>query len=265
MDWQRERLLLGTALAGVVLAAAIATVLGAGMEMSALEMTRMGKAPGLSALGLGEAMAAMPGPRRTLPGAAAMLAMWWMMMLAMMLPSAAPMILQYSAIERIRTGGGVNARTPYVFAAGYALTWGAFSIAAVLLQWRLHEAQLLSPMMLSANRWLAAGLLFAAGFWQFSPLKSRCLSLCRSPAAFLVSHWRQGPLRMGLTHGAYCLGCCWALMLLLFYGGVMNLYWIAGLSALVLIEKLAPWGAWFARAAGIGLIAWGVAMAAAAV
>jgi len=258
---QTDRFILCVALASIALLAAFATVAGAGMNMTALEMTQMAGAPGVRALGLGDLMPAMRAPSWTPHYAAAMLAMWWIMMLAMMLPSATPMILQYTAIERLRDGPSISPVAPYVFAVGYGLVWGAFSLAAVLLQWRLGEAQLLTPMMLTHTRLLAAVLLVGAGLWQLSPQKSHCLNLCRSPATFLVRHWRQGPLRMGLAHGAFCLGCCWALMLLLFYGGVMNLYWIAGLSALVLMEKLAPAGPWLARAAGFGLIAWGAALA----
>ena len=253
--------MLGAALVSVSLVAALATFAGAGMGMSALDMTQMGRAPGVQALGLGNPMLAMPSPAWTPGYAAAMLTMWWIMMLAMMLPSASPMILQYAAIGRMRDGPPIGRASPYVFAAGYGLVWGTFSLLAVLLQWRLGEARLLSPMLLTGTRWLAAVFLVGAGVWQLSPMKMHCLTLCRSPAAFLVRHWRQGALRMGLTHGAYCLGCCWALMLLLFYGGIMNLYWIAGLSGLVLAEKLAPAGLRLARIVGLGLIVWGTAMA----
>ena len=261
----RERVVLGAALAGVSAVAALATLHGVGMSMSALEMTRMGGGPGLGGLGLGDAMPAMPNPSWTLGTAAAMLAMWWIMMLAMMLPSATPMILQYAALARLRDGRHGAASSPYAVAAGYGLAWGAFSALAVLLQWRLGEARLLSPMLLTSSRWLAAGLLIGAGLWQLSALKTHCLTLCRSPIDFLVRHRRQGPLRLGLTHGAYCLGCCWALMLLLFFGGVMNLWWIVGLSALVLLEKLSAAGPWLARAVGGGLVVWGTALALAVV
>lgn len=257
---RRDRFVLGAALAGVCVVAALATLQGVGMSMSALEMTRMGGGP---RLGLGDAMAGMPLQSWTPGTAVAMVAMWWIMMLAMMLPSATPMVLQYAAIARLSQGW--RATAPYAFAAGYGLTWGAFSLLAVLLQWQLDEARLLSPMLLTANRWLAAGLLVGAGLWQLSPLKTHCLTLCRAPIDFLIRHRRQGPLRMGLTHGAYCLGCCWALMLLLFFGGVMNLWWIIGLSVLVLVEKLTPAGPWLARAVGGGLIVWGAALALAVV
>lgn len=258
---RRDRGVLGAALAGIAVVAAWGTLSGVGMSMSALEMTRMGGTPGLGGLGLGDAMAAMPRQSWTPGHAAAMLAMWWIMMLAMMLPSAMPMVQQYAVFGRLGQRPHAAPAAPYVLAGGYGLAWGAFSLAAVLLQWRLDEARLLSPMLLTGTRWLAAALLIGAGVWQLSPLKGRCLALCRSPTAFLVRHWRQGPLRMGLTHGFYCLGCCWALMLLLFYGGVMNLWWIVGLSVLVLVEKLTPVGPWLAQLVGVGLIVWGAALA----
>jgi predicted metal-binding membrane protein len=119
-------------------------------------------------------------------------------------------------------------------------------------------------MMWSANRWLSAGLLIAAGIYQLTPLKRVCLSHCRSPVHYLSAHWRQGhfgALRMGITHGTYCLGCCWLLMALLFVGGAMNLLWIAGLSVVVLTEKLVPAGLWIGRALGLLLLAAGTYVA----
>jgi len=257
----RDRAVLLAALTAVIVISLLSTLSGAGMSMSAIDMTRMGRTPGVHALGLGSGMFTMPSPSWTLAYGFAVLAMWWTMMLAMMLPSATPMILQYAAISRLRRDRNSIRLSPYVFAIGYGLAWGSFSLAAVLLQWQLSEARLLSPMMLTATRWLAAALLIGAGIWQVSALKLHCLALCRSPIEFLVRHRHQGALRLGLTHGVYCLGCCWALMLLLFYGGVMNLYWIIGLSVLVLTEKLTAAGPWLARVTGAGLIAWGTAMA----
>jgi predicted metal-binding membrane protein len=255
-----DNILLMAALAGVAGVAALSTLAGLGTGMSAIDMTRMGGAPGWQALGVGVGMFTMPSPPWTPAYAAAMLAMWWLMMLAMMLPSAMPMMLQYAALAPLRGDRRASRLDPYTFALGYGLAWGGFSLAAVLLQWQLSEARLLSPMMLTATRWFAGTLLLGAGLWQLSPVKSQCLTLCRSPVAFLVPRRRQGPLQLGLTHGLYCLGCCWALMLLLFYGGVMNLYWIAGLAVIVLAEKLTPAGQWLAWFFGGGLIVWGVAL-----
>jgi predicted metal-binding membrane protein len=258
---RRDSLVIVTALASLTTVAALATVSGIGMSMSALEMTRMARAPGLSALGLGDPMPGMVSASWTGAYALAMLAMWWTMMLAMMLPSAVPMILQFTAIERLKENHG-QALSPYIFASGYIVAWGGFSLAAVALQWLLSEGHLLSPMLLTDSRWLAALLLVGAGVWQLSPLKARCLTVCQTPVPFLVRYWRQGPLRMGLLHGGYCIGCCWALMLLLFYGGVMNLYWVLGLAILVLVEKLLPVGDKIALLMGGALVIWGLALAA---
>jgi len=200
-------------------------------------------------------------PMTWTPGYAAIVFfMWWIMMVAMMLPSASPTILLYGRIgERQRELG-----RPFVpvgmFAAGYLIVWGAFSLVATALQWSLEASGLLTMMMASANAILSGIVLVAAGLWQLTPLKHACLRHCRTPLHFLTHRFRSGAagaLRMGAEHGLYCLGCCWFLMALLFYGGVMNLYWIAGLAIYVLIEKLAPAGEWIGRVAGIALTAWG--------
>ena len=150
-----------------------------------------------------------------------------------------------------------------VFALGYLLVWAAFSLVAVSVQGSLERSGLLTSMMASASVTLGAVLLLAAGIYQLTPLKYACLNHCRSPLFFISHHWRPGEwgaLRMGLEHGAFCTGCCWFLMALLFYGGIMNLFWIIGLALFVLIEKVAPAGHWVGRALGVGLIAWGGAL-----
>ena len=179
-----------------------------------------------------------------------MIVMWFVMMVAMMLPSAAPMIMIYARVWRqAERNGQIGRGSPpaAAFIAGYLLCWLGFSGLATLLQFALEKTGFVDGMwMWSRSRYLTAGLLIAAGLYQLSPLKQSCLSHCRSPAAYLAGKWRAGPggaFRLGLEHGAYCLGCCWVLMLLLFAGGVMNLVWIAGLTILVLLEKLAPFGA----------------------
>ncbi|WP_246088395.1 DUF2182 domain-containing protein [Phreatobacter stygius] len=187
-------------------------------------------------------------------------AMWAVMMAAMMLPSAAPMILFYGSIARRRRDKGDPVTATGVFASGYIAVWAAFSLAAVALQFALEQAALLSPMMETTSIAVAGSVLIAAGIYQWTPFKQACLRQCRSPLDFVMTHWREGTrgaLAMGIVHGSYCLGCCWMLMLLLFVGGVMNLLWIAGLAVFVMIEKLAPAGHWIGRAAGILLIAWG--------
>jgi predicted metal-binding membrane protein len=193
--------------------------------------------------------------------AASIFAMWALMMVAMMLPSALPTVLVYEAFERTRSGNAGAATA--LFAAGYLLVWTGFSTLATAAQWALEESGLLASadMRLSA-RSLAAALFVAAGAYQFAPLKQRCLDACRSPVAFLSAHWREGragAAAMGLHHGAFCLGCCWLLMLLLFAGGVMNLLWIVPVALFVLAEKCLPGGERTRKAGGALLIAWGAA------
>ena len=251
---RRDRLVVGAALLFVVLLAWIWLLLGAGMEMSALEMTRMAGMDGWL----------MQPAVWTTGYALLMLAMWWVMMLAMMLPSAAPTLLLFARINRQDKGRGPPLVPTAVFAAGYLLVWGGFGALAVALQWGLEQARLLSPMLETTDRWLGAAILVAAGVWQFTPLKARCLGQCRSPLGFFTTRWRPGrtgALRMGLEHGLFCLGCCWFLMALLFFGGVMNLVWIAGLALYVLLEKTLPLGHWLGRALGLALIVAGAAVA----
>jgi predicted metal-binding membrane protein len=184
--------------------------------------------------------------------------MWAVMMAAMMLPSATPLVLLYGQAARNRGDAAAAAARIYALASGYVLVWGAFSIGATVLQWLLARALILTPMMEPASRRAAAVVLLIAGIYQLTPLKRVCLSACRSPIAFLSSRWQpgaRGALRMGMAHGVYCLGCCWALMLLLFAGGVMNLAVIVALTAWVMVEKLAPFGRRSASFAGAALSA----------
>ncbi len=186
--------------------------------------------------------------------------MWWIMMVAMMLPSAAPMVLLFAAVNRKQRNAGSPYTPTGIFAFGYLAVWGFFSLLATAVQWGLERTELLSSMMVGTSVVLGALLLIAAGVWQLTPLKSACLKHCRSPIHFLSHHWRKGRLgafRMGVQHGGFCLGCCWFLMALLFYGGVMNLYWIVGLALFVLLEKVLPGGHRLGGVAGVGLIAWG--------
>lgn len=187
--------------------------------------------------------------------------MWTEMMVAMMLPSAAPMILTFAAVNRKRR----EQARPYVptahFTAGYLIIWTAFSAVAAVAQWYLHGKALLSPLMVSTSPALAGGLLVAAGLFQWTPLKNACLTHCRSPLSFLMTDWREGrwgAVAMGLKHGSYCTGCCWILMMLLFVAGVMNLFWIAVISVLVLAEKVAPNGLSVGKISGAALVLWGL-------
>ena len=189
--------------------------------------------------------------------------MWAEMMVAMMIPSAAPMILMFALVQRKRR----ELERPFVptgiFLLAYLLVWTGFSALAALAQWFLHGRALLSPTMVSTSPVLGGALLIAAGVFQWTPLKQACLAHCRSPVHFLVNGWREGKLGaliIGLKHGAYCMGCCWVLMALLFVAGVMNLWWVALITVLVSLEKVAPKGLAVGRAAGILLAAWGVWM-----
>lgn len=190
----------------------------------------------------------------------AALTMWMVMMVGMMLPSAAPTVLLFDALQT-HAGGGGHGKTA-AFAAGYVVAWSAFSLAATTVQWGVSVATLLSAMATGTSPVLAGSLLVAAGAYQLTPWKTACLRRCRSPAEFLVRHrrvGRLGPLLLGLHHGAYCIGCCWALMALLFAFGVVNLLWVAVLAIFVLVEKLTPGGVLLGRVGAIVMIGAGLA------
>lgn len=221
----------------------------------------------LSGAGMMEEMGDMLMPMSSgpwTPGhALIVLVMWAVMMAAMMLPSAAPMILLHATLARRRSERGEPVVASGAVAAGYLAVWAGFSGAATLLQYGLEQAALLSPMMQTTSRLLAGGVLVAAGLYQWTPLKQACLRHCRSPLDFVMTYWRpgaRGAFAMGLRHGAVCVGCCWLLMLLLFVGGVMSLAWIAGIALFVLVEKLSPAGHWLGRGAGVLLVVWGGAV-----
>jgi len=190
-----------------------------------------------------------------------MFVMWAVMMVAMMVPSAAPMLLLFANVNRKRRQESRPFVPTSVFLAGYLVVWSGFALAATLGNWGLHQASLLSSMMGgSSSGYLGGGLLLVAGVFQWSQLKYACLTHCRSPLSFLMSDWKdgtRGAFQMGLVHGKYCLGCCWILMALLFVLGVMNLVWIAALAAFVLAEKVIPAGEKVSKVTGLLLIAWG--------
>ena len=232
-----DRIVLWTALTGLTV-------------LSWLYLIRMPMAP--ADLGeFGECFLSVLPPRWT--DTSLIFMMWTVMMVAMMIPSAAPMMAMYSRIARSRQ---MPPLAGWVFISAYIVVWTAFSALATAAQIGLEHASLISPS-LSAGPFAGAVILALAGVYQLSPLKEVCLGHCRSPLGFLMAEWREGipgAFFMGLRHGAFCVGCCWMLMLLLFVLGVMNLLWVAILSALILLEKASRHGRGIARAAGVAMI-----------
>jgi predicted metal-binding membrane protein len=204
-------------------------------------------------------------PQMASMGAAWIFPMWVVMMAAMMLPTAAPMILIHARFVRGRDPGARTLVPSSLFALGYLVAWVMFSIIATLLQTTLEETAWFSPAAMRLDSAMVGGIVLAtAGLFQFTPLKSACLRQCRTPIGFFMTSWREGQagaLAMGAHHGFFCLGCCSALMLVLFALGAMNVFWIAALTAFVLIEKTAPGGKVIARAGGVALVVSGAALA----
>jgi len=200
------------------------------------------------------------GAQSWLLDATLMFLMWAVMMVAMMLPSAAPMLSTYARIASAREGS--RAYHVWMFAAGYFVVWTAFSLGATVLQYALQSTAIISNGLRTGP--LAGGIILAiAGIYQLTPLKNVCLKRCRTPIGFFMTNWRDGAggaFKMGLEHGAFCTGCCWMLMALLFVAGVMNLAWVAAISVLVLIEKAAPFGRAIAFASGVAMIAAGLVL-----
>src|SRR5579871_5155702 len=257
---RRDRLLIAGAL-GMTAALAWAYVLwlAADMDMGDMDMTGFRMIPA----GLG--FMALSNAPWGLIEFAFVFVMWAVMMIGMMAPSVSPMILTYARVGRQGHVGAKPLAATGWFAVGYFLTWMGFALAATLVQWMLERAGLLDSQMASASNVLAGIVLIAVGVYQWSPLKDACLTRCQSPIDFLTRYggFRNdlpGCLLMGLRHGAYCVGCCWALMALLFVGGVMNALWIGVVALVVLLEKLTPFGRWIARAAGAPCVGAGAAM-----
>jgi predicted metal-binding membrane protein len=254
---RRDRVVILVALASLtVLAWSYLLWLASDMNMDGMDMTGFRTIPS----GMGLMMPAQT-PWRAMEFAFVFV-MWTVMMIGMMTPSAAPMILMYARVGRQSEAHSPLAATAW-FGAGYFLVWAGFSLLATLVQWALEQVALLDSAMASTSN-VVGGLLFvAAGSYQWTRLKDICLAQCQTPFAFLIGHggYRRdaaGSLMLGLRHGAYCVGCCWALMMLLFVGGVMNLYWILALAIGILLEKVTSFGRLIAPATGTALIAAGV-------
>ncbi|HLG88783.1 MAG TPA: DUF2182 domain-containing protein [Alphaproteobacteria bacterium] len=240
----RDRALVLAGIVGITVAAWLYVVLVAGRDILAMPRDMV-----------------MPFQPWTATDFLLMLLMWTAMMAGMMLPSAAPTLLVFSYFARRQRAAGHPVASTGIFALGYAIAWTVFSLAATFLQWALESAALMSPMMVATSRFLGGGLLVAAGLYQWSPPKRSCLAHCRSPLDFVARHFRAdaaGALRMGIEHGIYCVGCCWLLMSLLFFAGVMNLEWVAAIMLLVLLEKIVPFGPELGRASGVLLAAAGL-------
>lgn len=184
---------------------------------------------------------------------------WFLMTVAMMLPTTLPLVEIFRRLTRERAD---HTQLVVLLVLGYICIWLAFGIAAHLFDWGLHEVYEMSPW-LQANRWVfGAGPLLIAGAFQFSRLKYRCLEKCRAPLSFVMEHWRGGRERvqafvLGAHHGLFCVGCCWALMLLLFAVGTGNVGWMLALGAVMAIEKNMPWGRRLSAPLGVALLAWG--------
>jgi len=190
----------------------------------------------------------------------ALFAMWAVMMVAMMIPSASPMILTFAGVNRTRRVQSLSYVPTGAFVLGNLAAWTGFSLLATVAQEVLHSAALVSSMGVSTSSILGGILLAATGIFQWTPFKNACLRHCRSPLGFILTEWREGTwgaFQMGLRHGAYCIGCCWLLMALLFVAGVMNLWWVAAIAVFVLIEKVTAAGPWIAHATGVLLMLWG--------
>lgn len=254
---ERDRRIVAAALVVVVALAAAFILGGGGTGMSAIDMSTATGPSGALLAGTPD----MIGAQIWTPGYGLVIfVMWWVMMVAMMVPSAAPTILLYGALNRGRAGLGA-----LEFLSGYLATWAVFSLAATLVQGALAAVGLMSAMYMNlAVPYLGGLVLVGAGLYQLTPVKSACLDLCRDPVKALTRHRRHGraaAFRMGLVHGAYCVGCCWALMVLLFVGGVMNIWWITGIAVYIALEKLAPRGQGLARIVAAVLIVAGLALA----
>lgn len=257
---RRDRMVVAGALCVIVaLAWGYVLWLAADMGMGGMDMTGFRMIP--AGIGI---MAPTSAPWKAIEFVF-VFAMWAVMMVGMMAPSAAPMILMYARVGRQGKAAGKPLAATGWFAAGYFLAWIGFCLAATLVQWAVERAALLDSRMASASNLFGGIVLIAAGLYQWTPLKDVCLVQCQTPLQFLMRHGGfrgdvPGCLLLGLRHGAYCVGCCWVLMALLFVGGVMNVLWIALLALLVLLEKLTPFGRWVARAAGVACVAAGVLM-----
>ena len=263
---EKDNLIVYLSILLIIIITGVYTIFGIGMPMSAIEMTKMS---GIFSIPSSMDMDMNMGSNNmnmdmgwSFSMAISMFLMWWLMMIAMMTPSAAPTLLLFHNLKRIGSERKRALSYTYFFLSGYLIVWAIFSLIACILHKFFDNSSITDIGMMQIRSIQFSGtLLIAAGIYQFTPLKNACLEKCRTPIDFLSSNNRKGAkgsFIMGAHHGLFCLGCCWALMALLFVGGVMNLFWITGLALYVLIEKIIIKARWLDKIMGLILIVFGI-------
>tara|TARA_A100001388_G_scaffold133125_1_gene98641 strand:+ start:790 stop:1626 length:837 start_codon:yes stop_codon:yes gene_type:complete len=265
---EKDNLIVYLSIFLIVIITGLYTIFGIGMPMSAIEMTKMSGIFSMSSsmemnMNMGSNNMDMKN-RWSISMAMSMFLMWWLMMIAMMTPSAAPTLLLFHNLKKIGSEGKKALSYTYLFLFGYLIIWAIFSLIACIIHKFFDTSSITDAAMMQLKSVQFSGiLLITAGVYQFTPLKNACLERCRTPIDFLSSNNRKGAkgsFIMGAHHGLFCLGCCWALMALLFVGGVMNLFWITGLALYVLIEKIIIKAGWLDKIMGLILIFFGTSL-----
>ena len=265
---EKDNLIVYLSIFLIVIITGLYTIFGIGMPMSAIEMTKMSGIFSISSsmemnMNMGSNNMDMKN-RWSISMAMSMVLMWWLMMIAMMTPSAAPTLLLFHNLKKIGSEGKKALSYTYLFLFGYLIIWAIFSLIACIIHKFFDTSSITDAAMMQLKSVQFSGiLLITAGVYQFTPLKNACLEKCRTPIDFLSSNNRKGAkgsFIMGAHHGLFCLGCCWALMALLFVGGVMNLFWITGLALYVLIEKIIIKAGWLDKIMGLILIFFGTSL-----
>lgn len=265
---EKDNLIVYLSIFLIVIITGLYTIFGIGMPMSAIEMTKMSGIFSMSSsmemnMNMGSNNMDMKN-RWSISMAISMFLMWWLMMIAMMTPSAAPTLLLFHNLKKIGSEGKKALSYTYLFLFGYLIIWAIFSLIACIIHKFFDTSSITDAAMMQLKSVQFSGiLLITAGVYQFTPLKNACLEKCRTPIDFLSSNNRKGAkgsFIMGAHHGLFCLGCCWALMALLFVGGVMNLFWITGLALYVLIEKIIIKAGWLDKIMGLILIFFGTSL-----
>ena len=265
---EKDNLIVYLSIFLIVIITGLYTIFGIGMPMSAIEMTKMS---GIFSMSSSMEMNMNMGSNNmdmkngwSISMAISMFLMWWLMMIAMMTPSAAPTLLLFHNLKKIGSEGKKALSYTYLFLFGYLIIWAIFSLIACIIHKFFDISSITDAAMMQLKSVQFSGiLLITAGVYQFTPLKNACLEKCRTPIDFLSSNNRKGAkgsFIMGAHHGLFCLGCCWALMALLFVGGVMNLFWITGLALYVLIEKIIIKAGWLDKIMGLILIFFGTSL-----